>query len=97
MATARQKNAALKKVYTYFNGIGKVLTEKEYKESDGPIRFLVIKKLFNGYRGMISSLKRNYPEWELWNPKEEVKPDPLAELANKVSDFEENLNDEQDI
>lgn len=98
MMTARQRNAVLKRMYDYFNSTGRIMTEQEYIHSDGPVRYLAIKKGFRSYNSMVAILKKRYPKWDLAKREKVVKKkvkkevieekvaDPLAALAKKRSE-----------
>lgn len=99
MMTARQRNTVLKRLYDYFNSAGRIMTEQEYKNSDGPVRYLAIKKSFRSYKSMVAMLEKRYPNWELAKEEtpevEEERPNPLEALSKKSEEPEETRDENE--
>ena len=59
----RNKKVVVNQLGEYFMKKGKILSIKEYKEaSDAPIRWLIVKRIFNSWSRMESFVNKAFPE-----------------------------------
>lgn len=96
MSTVRKRKLMLRKLNTYFEHKGKILSEREYmQETQPPFRIYAIKKYLGGWPRMQAYLKYYWPAWagktveEVAPPKEDapkINLDALKEFDNESND-----------
>ena len=65
MSSLRKRKMMLKKLNTFFENEGRLLTEKEYMAFVGvPYRLAMIDKFMGGWSRMINFLGFYYPRWK---------------------------------